>query len=144
MSMWQRVGTSRRTLLDGPEGDAGAAHGVDMSDWVAVLEAAYRLDGDDETWLSGVLAAAAPTMLAKPERSYAFTYDATNPGAMRMETVVTRNFPPGKGRKEIEYSQAGLAAADVEQSFGRTPCATASQLFGEGFRDKLRFPHFEA
>jgi DNA-binding CsgD family transcriptional regulator len=69
-----------------------------MSNWLPVLEAAYELGGDEETWLSRVLVAAMPLMPATARRAYAVTYDARDPSAMRFETIVTWNFPAGTGR----------------------------------------------
>src|SRR5262249_14325672 len=43
----------------------------------------------------------------------------------------------------IEFSMAGLTQSDVQRSLGSVPCATASQLFGGAFREKLRIADFE-
>lgn len=112
-----------------------------MSDWVRVVEAAYSLDGDEAQWLGGVLDVARPLMPHAP-RAYALTYDASDPRGMRFETVVTRDFPRGKGRAEIEFAHMGLAAADVERAFGRTACATASQVLDGAHHEKLRLATF--
>lgn len=113
-----------------------------MRDWVHVVETAYSLEGDEAQWLGEMLDVARP-MMPDAARAYALTYDASDPRGMRFETVVTRNFPRGKGRKEIEFAHMGLAAADVEHAFGRTACATASQVLHGEHQEKLRLATFE-
>lgn len=111
-------------------------------DWVSVVEAAYRLEGDEKSWLSGLLAAAAPLM-PRNLGVYGFTYDASEPGAFHLQTVVPPAFPPKTGADEVMSMFSGLSAVEVVQSFGSVVCATASQVFGPHYKDKVRMTHFE-
>jgi DNA-binding CsgD family transcriptional regulator len=53
-----------------------------QADLVAVLEAAYRLDGDERAWLQGLLTAVRPRF-DHPSGVFAYTYDIASPELVR-------------------------------------------------------------
>jgi DNA-binding CsgD family transcriptional regulator len=88
------------------------------------------------------VAATAPLLPANAG-VYGFTYDASNPESFHLETVVPPKHPPGTGSREIESLFAQMTGPDVRQSFGKVICGTASEVFGDSYQEKIRFPHFE-
>ena len=87
-----------------------------QANWLSVIDAAYDLESSEEVWLGALLDAARRLMPPAPH-AYAATYDASDPSALRIEHVVLRDF-------------------------ATAPCATASQMLGPAFREKLSLSSF--
>jgi DNA-binding CsgD family transcriptional regulator len=110
--------------------------------WVDVLAQAYRLEVDETAWLNALLGATVPLM-PKTMGAYAATYDASDPTALRIDTVGAIGFPTDQVHAAVASSIRGLAAEDVKHAYQRTPAGTASQILGDSYREKLGFAAYE-
>jgi DNA-binding CsgD family transcriptional regulator len=104
-------------------------------DWINIIEAAYRVDQDQDSWLAGVLDACRPA-LDRGAGIAGMLYDAST----RNELVPLRFMSVG-GPEGIspalcvqQIEQGDLDAQFVERTFGRLQCDLVSRTFG------LRFP----
>jgi len=108
--------------------------------WLDVIDAAYRMDRDDQAWLSSVMAAAMP-MMSRDLGTVGVLYDASQPGAFRPQHFAIVGFPPMVTeelcRDVLEPSQEG--AALVQELFGGVQCALVSETFGRCFPKLLAF-----
>jgi DNA-binding CsgD family transcriptional regulator len=102
--------------------------------WLDVIDAAYRMDGEDGAWLSSVMAAAMP-MMSRGLGMVGVLYDASEPGAFRPQHIAMVGFPPfvdeALCREALEPSQQG--AAFIQELFGGVQCALVSETFGRCF-----------
>jgi DNA-binding CsgD family transcriptional regulator len=102
--------------------------------WLDVIDAAYRMDGENDAWLSSVMAAAMP-MMSRDLGMVGVLYDASQPGAFLPQHIAMAGFPPivteELVRDVLEPSQDG--AAFVQELFGGVQCALVSETFARCF-----------
>jgi DNA-binding CsgD family transcriptional regulator len=105
-----------------------------MQDLIGVLEAAYAVDGDDRSWLAGLLEAMRGVWAAGASCS-AFLSDRSDPGYLVMDPVVL-GLPPA-----LSGMLAGgmRASGDRIRSLGEDgpAVATASSVLGERWAQLL-------
>jgi DNA-binding CsgD family transcriptional regulator len=121
-------------------------------DPLAVLEAAYRLDGTESDWLAGVMLAARPMMDAGLG-TIAFTVHATSLPPAKVDLILVDGVPAPHMRSLVEHMvNGGGRREDASPSGGLpcSPCATmssdqpqsvyrqfAEQVGGFGMKDAL-------
>jgi DNA-binding CsgD family transcriptional regulator len=94
-------------------------------DVLDVLEAAYRLEGDDRSWLDRVSRAVRAQIDPRHVGVFAFFYELTSEGVVRVHTPLTYDVLP-------PYDVVGPAVPSklppwyVRQTFAQYPCATAT------------------
>ena len=69
--------------------------------WLDLIDAAYRMDGEDGAWLSSVMAAANP-MMSRDLGTVGVLYDVSEAGTFRVEHAIrgqgSLEVPPGTYR----------------------------------------------
>jgi DNA-binding CsgD family transcriptional regulator len=113
------------------------------ANWVDVIEASYRVDQDEGSWLDGVLASA-EAWLDHGLGLWGFTYDLQGTSMLRLRTPVARNLPPGGTLEAVMQAQAAVPPEDVARNFQTTTCGTASQIFGDQYMQKVALDRFSA
>jgi DNA-binding CsgD family transcriptional regulator len=97
-------------------------------DYVDIVEAAYRIECDEATWLGGIMGAIRPA-LDRGLGLWLVLYDASHGGHPRIEAVEhTGRLPwsvPGLATRLI--GEATRTYDDAPLSFGPAPCAVASE-----------------
>ncbi len=94
-------------------------------DVLDVLEAAYRLDGDDRQWLDRVARAVRAQLDPRRVGVFAFFYELSSAGVVTVNTPLSYDLPPPF--TEIGAAiPTGLPAWYVRETFARHPCASAA------------------
>jgi DNA-binding NarL/FixJ family response regulator len=112
---------------------AGARRYLDdvMKDAVAIVEAAYVLEGDDRAWLTQLTAAAAP-ILDAGFGIVSYFYDLRRPASEHLEGPVTVNADLAYARA-IAAVHVRRAAGDRVRPYLRPASArTSSEIYGTG------------
>ena len=103
--------------------------------WLDLIEAAYRMDGADDAWLSNVMGAAMP-MMSRDLGVVAVLYDASRPGKFHCEHLAFAGMPSDGVTEELcrellEPSEEG--APLVQELFGSVQCGLVSETFSKCF-----------
>lgn len=102
--------------------------------WLDIIDAAYRMDGGDDVWLSQVREAAKPLM-SHGLGTVAVLYDASEPGAFQAHHISFEGLPPfvtaDMCREHLAVGQGG--AQLVQELFGRVQCGLVSETFAACF-----------
>lgn len=93
-------------------------------DVLAVLEAAYRLDGDDAAWLDRVARTVQKQLDLRRHGTFAFFYELGSDGVVRTQTPVSLEVPPPFDRDVVRIPEA-LPPWYVRETFARHPCNSA-------------------
>lgn len=112
------------------------------SAWIDVIEAAYRIDEPEQSWLDNVLAAAGG-LIEQGLGSWAATYDIAPDGAVQMRVPVARNLVGDTTLEAILRAQAGIPPEETARLFQTTRCGTASQVMGDDYEAKASLAWFE-
>ena len=99
-----------------------------QTDLIDFVEAAYCVEASEDTWLTGVLRAAAP-IVDSGLGLVSYTYDASNPGSLRLETFVSQGMPPAHSAA-IAHGASLLSADYVRASYLSLSCGTSSEVPG--------------
>jgi len=107
-------------------------------DWVSIIESAYRVDLDEESWLTGVLEASRPA-LDRGVGIAGLLYDASNRDSLVPLRFIAVGGPEGVSpdlcMRQIQEGEPD--AAFLEQTFGRLQCDLVSRTFGQRFPEVL-------
>src|SRR5947208_2435442 len=93
-------------------------------DVLDVLEAAYRLDGDDRRWLDRVARAVRTQLDPRHAGVFAFFYELDSDGSVRVNTPLSYDVPPPYDAIGPAVP-SGLPAWYVRQTFAQHPCGSA-------------------
>jgi DNA-binding CsgD family transcriptional regulator len=104
-----------------------------QADEVAVIEAAYRVDGAEARWLTGLAEATLP-MLDRGLGISAFTARFTG-ATLKVTDIVTIGGPRGLADATVDFTE-GADPAMMARAFSASPCVTMSAAAGG--RDRLR------
>jgi len=113
------------------------------TDLISLLECAYQLDTDDDTWLRGIVAASAG-LLQRGMGVFVFLYQTMNRTAWQLGAVVNIGAPPAV--PEILRAVAPQSPPEtVHRFYWSEPCITVHQLLGGGpgaeFMRSVMTPH---
>lgn len=103
-----------------------------LHDYLAVVEAAYRLDGPEQAWVSEIARAVAP-MVDHGLGTVVYTYDADQPAGLRFGPLGVANAPDWMREIATRFAQA-LSDSEVKRLY--TGHAAVEPL--SCIRDKLR------
>lgn len=99
-------------------------------DVVALLEQAYRIELDDQSWLNEVVSASAP-LLQRGMGVFGFLYETMNVSAWAVGTVANAGAPPEV--TEILRSVAPQSPPEMTRRFyWSRPCISVLDLLGDG------------
>lgn len=110
-------------------------------DLVSVIEAAYQVDQGVQEWLTGLLRAARGT-LDDGIGLVAFTYDASNPGAVRVTASVSEGMP----EESAVLLFQGLPSADADYfrgSFLSLASGASSEVLGWNKQPLVESPMYD-
>lgn len=97
------------------------------ADLVAIVDAAYTLDVPESEWLEGVFRAAEPA-LDRGRGMYAFSYDASTRGNLKLGDVREKNVArPVSNTPEGRLLLANVEPAFVEATYLSATCGLASE-----------------
>ncbi|HEY3798798.1 MAG TPA: helix-turn-helix transcriptional regulator [Caulobacteraceae bacterium] len=132
----QRAGVERRQEKvwsgDGPLSEAKRT-----GDWIAVLEAGYSLDGDDPTWLDGLLGCIAREH-GPDQTSAGFIFDLS---ATDIEVRDVRVHGRPEVYDAVAATTQAISADGVDLMFraGRVVCTVSELIFGQLPADEATF-----
>lgn len=109
--------------------------------WLDLIDAAYRIDGGDEAWLSSVMDAAMPLM-SRGLGAVGVLYDASRPGSFHGEhfainEMLLDGITPDSCRQVLEVGSEG--APLIQELFGQVQCGLVSETFSKCFPKLLPF-----
>lgn len=109
--------------------------------WLDLIDAAYRIDGSDDAWLSSVMDAAMP-MMSRGLGAVGVLYDASRPGSFDGEhfainEMLLEGITPDACRAVLEVGSEG--APLIQELFGQVQCGLVSETFSKCFPKLLPF-----
>ncbi|MBC8070816.1 MAG: hypothetical protein IAG13_20990 [Deltaproteobacteria bacterium] len=105
-----------------------------IQDWLSIVEAAYRIDVDEDSWLDGIMEASRPT-LDEGFGAAALLYDASSLAAFDVRRLMLRWAPERMepGRCLALFENPRLGPDTLAETFGKITYGLVSESFGRTF-----------